>query len=273
RTRCSRRSSPPSAGLGPRGRRRASPGTPGPPCRRRGRGGARPRLRSASRAPSPTPGRAPCPSPPPRTPEARAARRGRRARAPRGPRRARAPPAPSAARPRRRRWSGSGGPRRRTVSWPRILLTVPRGSRPILRRIHGQSSGRPPVSAAPLRADEAERLAALRRYGILDTEPEPAFDDLTLVASIVCETPIAAITLVDEHRQWFKSIVGLPVRETSRDLSFCAHTIVEADLLVVPDVLADARFSTNPLVISEPRIRFYAGAPLVTPDGHALGTL
>jgi PAS domain S-box-containing protein len=129
------------------------------------------------------------------------------------------------------------------------------------------------VTAAPLRPDEAERLAALRRCGILDTEPEPAFDDLTLVASIVCETPIAAITLVDEHRQWFKSIVGLPVRETSRDLSFCAHTIVEGDLLVVPDALADARFADNPLVTSEPRIRFYAGVPLITKDGHPIGTL
>ncbi|HKC25096.1 MAG TPA: ATP-binding protein, partial [Thermoanaerobaculia bacterium] len=129
------------------------------------------------------------------------------------------------------------------------------------------------MTAATLRPDEAERLAALRRCGILDTEPEPAYDDLTLVASIVCSTPIAAITLVDERRQWFKSIIGLPVRETSRDLSFCAHTILEADVLVVPDALADARFSDNPLVTSEPRIRFYAGAPLVTSDGHALGTL
>jgi anti-sigma regulatory factor (Ser/Thr protein kinase) len=122
--------------------------------------------------------------------------------------------------------------------------------------------------------DEAARLAALRRYKILDTEPEQAFDDLTLLASYVCETPIALLTLLDSDRQWFKSRVGLTATETDRNISFCTHAIEKPDeIMVVPNTLSDRRFSNNPFVIGEPRIRFYAGAPLVTPDGHALGTL
>ncbi len=121
--------------------------------------------------------------------------------------------------------------------------------------------------------DEAGRLKALRKYRILDTDPEQAFDDLTLLASQVCGTPIALISLVDENRQWFKSRVGLQAHETARDVSFCAHAIQQPGLFIVPDAMNDARFRDNPLVLDDPHIRFYAGAPLVTREGDALGTL
>ena len=120
---------------------------------------------------------------------------------------------------------------------------------------------------------EAARLTALRRYAILDTQPERAFDDLTLLASHICSTPIALITLVDADRQWFKSRVGMTAGQTSRAVSFCTHAIEQPDLFIVPDASIDARFRDNPQVAEDPKIRFYAGAPLVTPDGHALGTL
>ena len=126
---------------------------------------------------------------------------------------------------------------------------------------------------APLPITEDKRLDALQSYDVLDTAPEPAFDDITLLAAQICGVPIAAISLIDERRQWFKSMVGLDVRETSRDVSFCAHTILQPDLMLVPDAEADPRFSDNPLVTGNPHIRFYAGTPLVSPDGHALGSL
>jgi anti-sigma regulatory factor (Ser/Thr protein kinase) len=122
-------------------------------------------------------------------------------------------------------------------------------------------------------ANEAERLKALRQYRILDTDPEQAFDDLTLIASQVCGTPIALISLVDEDRQWFKSRVGIQARETSRSVSFCAHAIRQQGIFTVTDAMNDPRFRDNPFVHGDPHIRFYAGAPITTPDGYPLGTL
>lgn len=126
---------------------------------------------------------------------------------------------------------------------------------------------------APAPATDAARVAALQKYAILDTEPEQAFEDLTLLASYVCKTPIAAISLVDEDRQWFKSRIGLQVSQTPRDIAFCSVAIQQSDVMVVPDTFEDDRFRNNPLVVSDPYIRFYAGAPLINEDGYALGTL
>jgi GAF domain-containing protein len=120
---------------------------------------------------------------------------------------------------------------------------------------------------------EAARLEALRQYRILDTAPEQAYDDITSLAAFICGTPIALISLVDADRQWFKSRVGLDALETSRDASFCAHTILGDHILVVKDAHQDDRFRENPLVTGPPHIRFYAGVPLRTPDHAQIGSL
>lgn len=131
------------------------------------------------------------------------------------------------------------------------------------------------MSSPPIPANDVARVAALRALGILDTPPEPNYDDLTRLAAQICQVPIALISLVDADRQWFKARVGLDPAETPRELSFCAHAIAEpqTDVFVVPDASADPRFAANALVTGAPHIRFYAGTPLVTHDGWALGTL
>ena len=125
----------------------------------------------------------------------------------------------------------------------------------------------------PIPSNELARLAALRQYQILDTASEKVFDDFTFLAAQVCRTPIALISFVDGDRQWFKSKVGVDVDCTPRDVAFCAYTIMQQQPLVVPNALNDSRFADNPLVAQAPEIRFYAGAPLITPEGYAIGTL
>jgi GAF domain-containing protein len=130
------------------------------------------------------------------------------------------------------------------------------------------------MPAADLPPDEEARLRALHDLDLLDTEPEAEFDELVRRAAEATGAPVAVITLVDEARQWFKARVNLEMESSDRDLSFCAHAILTpGDLTVVPDTLDDERFSDNLLVTEDPNIRFYAGAPIFTPDGHAAGTL
>lgn len=121
--------------------------------------------------------------------------------------------------------------------------------------------------------NEAERLRALLELRILDTPREKFFDDLAFLAAHVCDTPIALVSFVDGSRQWFKARVGLETTETPRDVAFCAHAILGDDIFEVPDSLEDERFAYNPLVTGSPNIRFYAGAPLLTSDGFAFGTV
>jgi len=124
-----------------------------------------------------------------------------------------------------------------------------------------------------LQIDEAARLDNLHQYEILDTPAEQVFDDLSRLAAQICSTPIALISLIDGTRQWFKSRIGLAVTETSRDVSFCTHAILQSDIFVVEDATQDSRFANNPAVTAPPNIRFYAGAPLITLEGYAIGTL
>ncbi len=129
------------------------------------------------------------------------------------------------------------------------------------------------MKSAPLHPREAERLAALERLQIMDSPAEKDFDDITLIASQICDTPIALVSLVDQSRQWFKSKKGLTAEQTPRDLAFCAHAILGSEPLVVPDASDDERFADNPLVTGGPKVVFYAGAPLLSPDGLPIGTL
>ena len=130
-----------------------------------------------------------------------------------------------------------------------------------------------PQPPMPIPNDEPERLEALRRYGAFGLLRSEAFDDIARLASFICQTPLSMISLIDSNRQWFLAKTGIDACETSREASFCAHALIGTTMLIVEDTHLDARFSRNIMVTSEPFIRFYAGAPLLTTDGYALGTL
>ena len=160
-----------------------------------------------------------------------------------------------------------------------LTFTIPQGLGAMWVTVLDTHDGPPkhaPIPAdygGPIPADEAQRLQDLSRYQGLDTEPQSTFDDLTQLAAQICQTPIAAVSLIDATRQWLKAKVGLAIDEMPREVAFCAHTVVQGDLLEVPDATRDERFAANPLVVDAPHIRFYAGVPLISPAGHALGTL
>jgi GAF domain-containing protein len=127
--------------------------------------------------------------------------------------------------------------------------------------------------AAPIPANDSERLAALRELLILDTPPEERYDKVVQFAAAEFDMPVALLSLIDENRQWFKASVGLDVCETTRDISFCGHAILQPDIFVIPDARADERFADNPIVTGQPHVIFYAGAPLTMPSGFTIGTL
>jgi GAF domain-containing protein len=133
--------------------------------------------------------------------------------------------------------------------------------------------GRSLASKVPIPQNELQRLGALRQFRVLDTPAEEDFDALARLACRICQVPIALISLVDEHRQWFKARAGLTQQQTPRDVAFCAHAIMQPEPLIVPDARKDSRFAQNPLVTGELSIRFYAGFPLMTSEGLELGTL
>jgi len=131
----------------------------------------------------------------------------------------------------------------------------------------------PRAWAAPVPPGERRRLAALMACAVLDTDPEPEFDDLTAMVAEACDAPVALFNLIDRDRQWSKARVGFATPELPRDVAFCPHALASSDLLVIPDARLDPRFADNPLVVGEPYVRFYAGAPLELAGGERVGVL
>ena len=129
------------------------------------------------------------------------------------------------------------------------------------------------MKTATLPADESLRLQDLHSHDLLDTDTEEDYDQLVQLAAHICDCPVSLVTLVDADRQWFKASVGVDVRQTPREQAFCAHTILSEHTMVIPDTRADERFAENPLVTGELNVRFYAGAPILSPDGHKLGSM
>ena len=156
---------------------------------------------------------------------------------------------------------------------PSERFQTARDLRDALLEVHEQTSTTSSMIHPLVPPDEASRLAALSRFEILDSEPEPEFDDVARLAALICDTPIALVTFIDRDRQWFKSRVGVDATETPREHALCAHAILGRDAFMIPDTTADERFAHNPMVTGPMKLRFYAGAPLVTPDGHAIGTI